>query len=43
MQDLALPRGYVVYPGREDYSLGDGVRALSAQTLLGRPRDVEGL
>ncbi len=40
MQDLKLSRGYVVYPGREDYSLGDGVRALSAQGLLGWPDDV---
>lgn len=43
MQDLGLPRGYVVYPGREDYSLGAGIRALAAQTLLGRPRDVKEL
>jgi predicted AAA+ superfamily ATPase len=37
MADLGLPRGYVVFPGREGYSLGGGVAALPAATLLGRP------
>ncbi len=37
MSDLKLPRGYVVYPGRERYSLGRGVVALPARSLLGRP------
>ena len=37
MADLELSRGYVVYPGRERYSLGRGVTALPAQGLLGRP------
>jgi predicted AAA+ superfamily ATPase len=37
MADLKLPRGYVVYPGRERYSLGQGVTALPAESLLGRP------
>lgn len=36
MTDLGLPRGYVVFPGREGYSLGGGVTALPAATLLGR-------
>ncbi len=34
MQDLNLNRGYVVYPGRLDYSLGQGIRVLPAQELL---------
>ncbi|HSD66301.1 MAG TPA: ATP-binding protein, partial [Vicinamibacteria bacterium] len=37
MADLRLPRGYVVYPGRERYSLGGGVTAVPAQGLLARP------
>ena len=37
MSDLGLRRGYVVYPGVESYSLGHGVTALSASTLLARP------
>ncbi len=37
MADLKLPRGYVVYPGRERYSLGRGVTALPAGSLLSRP------
>jgi hypothetical protein len=36
MADLNLARGYVVYPGRERYSLGHGVAALPAESLLGR-------
>jgi len=37
MADLKLSRGYVVYPGRERYSLGRGVMAVPARSLLGRP------
>lgn len=37
MADLGLKRGYVVYPGRESYSLGQGVTALPAEVLLRRP------
>jgi hypothetical protein len=36
MADLKLSRGYVVYPGRERYSLGQGVTALPAASVLGR-------
>ncbi len=36
MADLELRRGYVVYPGRERYSLGRGVTALPAEALLAR-------
>ena len=38
MADLGMSRGYVVYPGRERYSLGGGVTALAAEELLARPR-----
>lgn len=34
MTDLGLAKGYVVYPGREDYSLGKGITALSADLLV---------
>jgi hypothetical protein len=37
MLDLKLPRGYVVYPGRESYSLGPSLIALPATSLLARP------
>jgi predicted AAA+ superfamily ATPase len=38
MNDLKLDRGYVVYPGSNDYPVGDGIRVLSAGRLLGDPR-----
>jgi uncharacterized protein len=34
MADLGLSRGFVVYPGRERYSLGGGVMAVPAEQLL---------
>jgi hypothetical protein len=34
MTDLGLSRGFVVYPGRERYSLGGGVVAVPAQQLI---------
>jgi hypothetical protein len=37
---LGLERGYVVYPGRQDYSLGAGVTALAAVPLLADPAAV---
>ena len=37
MGDLGLRRGYVVYAGRERYSLGQGVTALPAEELLAHP------
>jgi predicted AAA+ superfamily ATPase len=40
MLDLGCKRGYVVYPGDGDYSLGGGVMALSASRLLKDPRNV---
>jgi hypothetical protein len=38
MQDLGLSRGYLIYPGTRNYSLGGGITALSARGLLGRPQ-----
>jgi predicted AAA+ superfamily ATPase len=43
MNDLGLRRGYLVYPGREPYSLGHGVTALPAQQLLAHPERVSRL
>ena len=40
MKDLGLDRGYLVHGGRQDYSLGGGVMALSAERLLVRPSRV---
>jgi predicted AAA+ superfamily ATPase len=40
MADLGLRRGYVIYPGREAYSLGHQVTALPAAQLLSRPQEV---
>jgi hypothetical protein len=37
IKDLGLRRGYLVYPGREPYSLGPGVTALPAAHLLAHP------
>lgn len=38
MRDLKLARGYVLYPGPDDYSLGAGIEALSVGNLLRDPR-----
>jgi hypothetical protein len=43
MQDLGLSRGYLIYPGATNYSLGSGITALSASRLLSRPQDVRQL
>jgi len=40
MKDLGLRRGYVIYPGREAYSLGHQVTALPADQLLSQPQDI---
>jgi predicted AAA+ superfamily ATPase len=34
MRDLKLGRGFLIHSGRQDYSLGHGVMALSAELLL---------
>jgi len=38
MRDLKLPRGYLVHSGRDHYSLGNGITALSAEKTLSRPQ-----
>ena len=38
MEDIGIKRAYLIYPGQEDYSLGDGVTALAAEKLLGNPK-----
>jgi hypothetical protein len=38
MRDLNLSRGYLVHSGRQHYSLGNGVTALSAELILSRPQ-----
>jgi predicted AAA+ superfamily ATPase len=43
MQDLGLSREYVIYRGSRDYSLGGGIIATSASSLLSRPQDVHRL
>lgn len=43
MDALGLRRGYVVYPGTTDYSLGGGVTALGATALLRQPERVNRL
>jgi predicted AAA+ superfamily ATPase len=40
MRDLGLRRGYLLYPGRQIYSLGEGVTALPAEKILTRPQDI---
>jgi len=43
MADLGLKRGYVLYPGKEDYSLGAGVTALGVPRLLASPASLSAL
>lgn len=38
MRDLKLTRGYLIHSGREHYSLGNGITALSAEKALSRPQ-----
>ena len=40
MADLGIRKGYVVYPGKEDYSLGNGIMALAAEKLLLDPKRI---
>ncbi len=37
MKDLRIPRGYLLYPGMESYSLGEGVTVLPTESILGDP------
>lgn len=41
MADLGLRKGYVVYPGKDAYSLGSGITVLPAESLLGHPQDLK--
>ena len=43
MKDLELPRGYLIYPGRTSYSLGEHVTALSAEKILSSPQAIASL
>ena len=40
LRDLHLKKGYLIYPGREAYSLGEGITALPAAEILSRPQDI---
>lgn len=40
MKDLGLTKGYLIHAGREEYALGDGVTAVPAEQILGRPGDI---
>jgi predicted AAA+ superfamily ATPase len=42
LQQLNLPHGYLIHSGRENYSLGNGVTALSAEHLLSHPQSLIG-
>lgn len=42
MQDLGLKRGWLIYPGREAYSLGEGITAVPAEQALSPPENVAG-
>jgi predicted AAA+ superfamily ATPase len=37
LEVLGLERGYVLYTGSEDYSLGRGIMALSVEKVLAAP------
>jgi len=43
MADLKLPRGYLIYPGKTSYSLGDHILALPASKILSSPEEIAGL
>ncbi len=40
MKDLKLDSGYVLYPGGEDYSIGQGITVLSTKKLLAQPEQL---
>jgi predicted AAA+ superfamily ATPase len=43
MTDLQLQRGYVLYPGKGRYSLGNGITVMSASAVLARPWEIPGI
>jgi predicted AAA+ superfamily ATPase len=40
MNDLKISRGYIIYPGEQSYSLGNGIWAVSASQLLLEPQSI---
>jgi predicted AAA+ superfamily ATPase len=40
MKDLKLSRGYLIYPGKTTYSLGEGITALPAEKILSSPQEI---
>jgi len=40
MKDLKLSRGYLIYPGRTTYSLGDRITAMPAEKILSSPQEI---
>ena len=38
MKELKIPKGFVLYPGKEDYSMGNGIIALSTERILSDPK-----
>ena len=40
MQDLDTARGFVIYPGRESYSLGASVEVVPAHEVLTMPERI---
>jgi predicted AAA+ superfamily ATPase len=42
MHDLGLKRSWLIYPGRESYSLGGGITAVPAEQVLSPPDSIAG-
>ncbi len=40
MRDLDLKHGYLIYPGKDSYSLGEGIKVLSAEEVLADPESL---
>jgi hypothetical protein len=40
MLDLGLRRGYLIYPGKDSYSLGEGITVLPAEGTLAAPENL---
>ena len=40
MKDLKLSSGYLIYPGKTSYSLGEKITALSAEKILSSPQEI---
>lgn len=37
MKDLGLKKGFVIYPGEKEYSLGNGIMAIPAEEIPSNP------